>query len=61
MNNYNSINNLQIGKTYSNDEIKEIFKCSTQGGMIKSNTTKTLVIFSDHTKVYMMIFGMIIR
>ncbi len=50
MNNYNSISNLQIGKTYSNDEIKEIFKCSPQGGMRKSNTTKTLVIFSDHTK-----------
>lgn len=44
------IKDLEIGKVYHNQKIKEIFKCSTQGGMRRSHITNTLVIFSDHTK-----------
>lgn len=41
---------LEIGDNISNNEIKEIFKCSNQGGMRRSLETGTLVIISDHTK-----------
>lgn len=44
--------NLKLGQTINNNQIAEIFKCSTQGGMRRSHTTKTLVIISDHTKLY---------
>ncbi|MED2974274.1 HNH endonuclease [Fictibacillus sp. B-59209] len=44
------IEDLIIGKFYSNNEIAKVFKCSTQGGMRRSHSTNTLVIFSDHTK-----------
>jgi 5-methylcytosine-specific restriction enzyme A len=44
------IQDLVIGQVYSNNEIAKAFKCSTQGGMRRSHTTNTLVIFSDHTK-----------
>lgn len=44
------IDNLVIGNLYHNLEIARAFKCSTQGGMRRSHTTNTLVIFSDHTK-----------
>lgn len=44
------IENLIIGEVYHNQEIAKAFKCSTQGGMRRSHTTNTLVIFSDHTK-----------
>ncbi|WP_246329217.1 HNH endonuclease [Brevibacillus halotolerans] len=41
---------LNHGETISNQELANIFKCGTQGGMRKSNTTNTLVLISDHTK-----------
>ncbi|PHD78778.1 restriction endonuclease [Bacillus sp. AFS043905] len=44
------IADLIIGKVYHNQVIAKAFKCSTQGGMRRSHTTNTLVIFSDHTK-----------
>ena len=44
------IDNLIIGEVYHNNEIAEVFKCSTQGGMRRAHITNTLVIFSDHTK-----------
>lgn len=44
------IDNLKIGKAYSNQEISTVFGCSAQGGMRRSHLTNTLVLFSDHTK-----------
>ena len=43
---------LKIGQTFSNIEIAEIFKCSTQGGMRRSKKTNSLVLISDQTKLY---------
>ncbi|CEN87035.1 HNH endonuclease [Paraclostridium sordellii] len=42
--------NLKQGDILINDELMEIFKCSGQGGMRKSNKTNTLVLISDETK-----------
>ena len=42
---------LTIGNVYSNSDIADIFKCSTQGGMRKSNTTNSLVLFTDHSNL----------
>jgi 5-methylcytosine-specific restriction protein A len=42
------ITDLKQGLTLSNSEITEIFQCSPQGGLRKSNKTKTLVVISDH-------------
>ncbi|MGJ7912612.1 HNH endonuclease [Neobacillus sp. LXY-1] len=44
--------NLKLGQTLNNNQISEVFKCSTQGGMRRSHATNTLVIISDHTKLY---------
>jgi hypothetical protein len=44
--------NLQVGQVLSNQEIVNIFKCSNQGGMRRSLKTNTLVLISDHTKLY---------
>lgn len=41
---------LVTGKVYTNNDIVDAFKCSPQGGMRKSNTTNTLVIFALHHK-----------
>ncbi|MDU1339825.1 MAG: HNH endonuclease [Clostridium butyricum] len=41
--------NLRIGNIYDNSSISKIFACGTQGGMRRSHTTNTLVIFSDHS------------
>jgi|TARA_B100001971_G_scaffold211472_1_gene239235 5-methylcytosine-specific restriction protein A len=38
------------GTKINNDTLCDIFKCSSQGGMRKSNTTNTLVIISNHVK-----------
>lgn len=45
-----NIENLKVGQEYTNNEIADIFGCSTQGGMRRSHYTNSLVIFSDHTK-----------
>lgn len=37
---------LEVGKEYSNQELHEIFKCSTQGGMRRSHATNSLVLIS---------------
>ena len=39
---------LKIGEEINNDRLCEIFLCSGQGGMRKSNKTNTLVIISKH-------------
>ncbi|WP_409304697.1 HNH endonuclease [Peribacillus sp. SCS-155] len=44
--------NIKIGQILNNNQIAEVFKCSTQGGMRRSHATNTLVIISDHTKLY---------
>ncbi|MED1085495.1 HNH endonuclease [Bacillus toyonensis] len=44
--------NLQMGQVLSNQQIADIFRCSNQGGMRRSHGTNTLVIISDHTKLY---------
>lgn len=41
---------LQIGEEINNARLCEIFGCSPQGGMRKSNKTNTLVIVSDYTR-----------
>jgi 5-methylcytosine-specific restriction enzyme A len=41
---------LKPGETINNEQLQEIFKCSSQGGMRRSHKTNTLVIVSDHTK-----------
>lgn len=40
---------LSPGIIINNEQLCNIFKCSPQGGMRKSNVTNTLVIVSDHT------------
>ncbi|GGI10910.1 HNH endonuclease [Gottfriedia solisilvae] len=46
------IDGLEIGSIYTNNELVEIFVISNQGGMRRSHVTNSLVIFSDHTKMY---------
>lgn len=41
---------LNIGQIVNNTGLMQIFKCSQQGGMRKSNTTNTLVIVTDYTR-----------
>lgn len=43
------IKQLEIGKTYDNLTISKVFGCGMQGGIRKSQTTNTLVIFLNHT------------
>jgi 5-methylcytosine-specific restriction enzyme A len=45
-----SINDLKPGTILNNEELCNIFSCSTQGGMRRSHTTNTLVIVSNHIK-----------
>lgn len=40
--------NIKKGDILNNTELCEVFLCSTQGGMRKSNTTNTLVLISNH-------------
>lgn len=47
-----NINDLIIGKSYSNGELMDAFKCGRSGGLRKSNQTNTLVIIFDHNKMY---------
>lgn len=47
--NQSEIEQLIIGEEYNNKEIAEAFKCSTQGGMRRSHTSNSLVLFSDHS------------
>jgi 5-methylcytosine-specific restriction protein A len=41
---------LQENQIIDNTKLVEIFKCSTQGGMRRSNETNTLVLVSNHVK-----------
>ena len=41
---------LNKGDVINNEELTQIFKCSTQGGMRRSHKTNTLVLFSNHVK-----------
>jgi len=43
---------LNYGDELSNDNLRNIFKCSPQGGMRKSNKTNTLLLISDNTQNY---------
>lgn len=44
------IQKIEQGQILDNDQLREIFKCSPQGGMRRSRTTNTLVIVSNHIK-----------
>jgi 5-methylcytosine-specific restriction enzyme A len=44
------ISEIRIGMEINNGELAETFKCSTQGGMRKSNRTNTLTIISNRVK-----------
>ena len=41
-----------IGDVLTNKDLTEIFHCGNMGGMRRSKATGTLVIISDHTKMY---------
>lgn len=41
---------LNKGDVINNEELTQIFKCSTQGGMRRSHKTNTLVLVSNHVK-----------
>ncbi len=41
-----------IGEVVSNRDIIDTFHCANMGGMRRSKATGTLVIVSDHTKMY---------
>ncbi len=41
---------LEIGQEINNTRLCDIFRCSPQGGMRKSNSTNTLVIVTDYTR-----------
>jgi 5-methylcytosine-specific restriction enzyme A len=41
---------INIGEVIHNDRLREVFKCSTQGGMRRSLDTNTLVLVSNHVK-----------
>jgi 5-methylcytosine-specific restriction protein A len=41
---------IKPGSQLNNKRLCDIFKCSPQGGMRKSNTTNTLVVISNHIK-----------
>ncbi|PRO64560.1 HNH endonuclease [Alkalicoccus urumqiensis] len=47
-----NLSEFKLGSSYSNEEISSGFKCGTQGGMRRSHTTNTLVLFTDRTKEY---------
>lgn len=38
-----------VNIVYRNQDITGVFKCSTHGGMRKSNKTNALVLVSNHT------------
>ena len=46
------ISDLEIGKSYSNDELMRTFGCGNAGGMRKSNSTNTLVLIFNHHEMY---------
>ncbi|HEY0221433.1 MAG TPA: hypothetical protein VGC17_01275 [Lactovum miscens] len=43
------ISELKVGFVYKNDDLREAFKVSPQGGMRKSNTTNSLVLISKYS------------
>ena len=45
---------LKVGQILKNADVVETFKCGNMGGMRRS---KTLVIVSDYTKVFITISG----
>lgn len=45
---YSGIEDLIVGRTYSNNEIANTFKCSNMGGMRRSHETNTLVLIAKH-------------
>lgn len=50
MTEFNIFSEIAIGDKLNNKELCEVFKCSPQGGMRKSNTTNSLVLVSDQTQ-----------
>lgn len=45
---YSGIDDLIVGKAYSNNEIANTFKCSNMGGMRRSHETNSLVLIAKH-------------
>ena len=43
---------LVIGRSYSNKELMNMFKCSNAGGMRRSKRTNTLVLIYNHEEIY---------
>lgn len=46
------IKKLKVGSIFTNKDIYVTFQCGNMGGMRRSRSTGTLVIISDHTKMY---------
>ncbi len=44
------LSKIQQGQILNNEQLREIFKCSPQGGMRRSLETNTLVIVSNHVQ-----------
>ena len=43
---------FSVGDVVTNEELYRTFRCGNMGGMRRSKATGTLVIISDHTKMY---------
>ena len=44
--------NFSVGDVISHKELTDAFQCGNMGGMRRSKATGTLVLISDHTKMY---------
>ncbi|MEG0144601.1 MAG: HNH endonuclease [Clostridia bacterium] len=47
-----NIDKLKVGIVVNNSELMDTFLCGSQGGMRRSIRTNSLILISDHTKVY---------
>lgn len=52
MNETRTKDDLLPGTELTNQELSKIFHCGTMGGMRRAKATGTLVLISDHTKMY---------
>jgi 5-methylcytosine-specific restriction enzyme A len=46
------IKTLKVGDVFDNSTLASTFRCAVSGGMRRSHTTNTLLLISDHTKMF---------
>jgi 5-methylcytosine-specific restriction enzyme A len=46
------IKSLKVGDVFDNATLASTFRCAISGGMRRSHTTNTLILISDHTKMF---------